>query len=162
MRMLSIHPDNRSVIEDHLREAAGKAKSQTITTFDAMIRALDLVRRDLARRFPVPEALDFSVRYVHSRGLGYCLTTELIFRRSGGVWCLDGVRKRSPLRCPHPWITYLLEPWSFAVFGLYARDGRSMRSVEQTDGELTAHQTLALNEIAASLPPRRRTRACTT
>jgi hypothetical protein len=70
MRMLSIHPDNRSVIKDYLRQVAGKAKSQTITTFDAMIRALDLVRRDLARRFPVPEALDFSVRYVHSRGLG--------------------------------------------------------------------------------------------
>jgi hypothetical protein len=160
MEMLSIHPDNQVVIEDCLRSAAGKAMSQTVTTLDGVFRALSLVKGDLSRRFPVPNHLDLAVRYVHSEGLDYCLTTEMIFRRIGGEWYLDGVRKRNPLPHGRPWIKYLLEPYGYEVFWLYAHDRRSMSSVERTGGKLTAHQKDHLSKIADLLPRRRtKTRA---
>lgn len=154
MELMLINTDNRSVIETLLKQVAGKAVMSTITTFEDLEEALVCVTGDMEKRFPVPANVDFSVRYVHAGG--HRLTSELFFRRSQGQWHLESVRRRNPLPGWGPWIKYILDPWAFAVFKAHARDGRSMRSVERVDGDLTAHQKIALAKLAASLPPRRR------
>ncbi len=154
MTCLPIQSTNPAVIEGLLKQVAGKAVYGTITTFEGMQEALRCVTSDLARRFPVPDDLDFSVRYVHAGG--HCLTSELIFRRGGGTWFLESVGRRNPLPCRGPWIKYLPDAWAFSVFELFAKDGRSMNSVESTGGTLTAHQKVALIKLTASLPRRRR------
>jgi hypothetical protein len=143
--MLEVTPGNRLAIEDILQKVAGRAVLSTIRTYPEAEMALTCVQKDFDLRFPVPKSLNFSVRYVFAGA--HRVTTELVFCRNDGRWFLDSVVRTGPFLGSGTWIKYRVDAWAYANFKLRARDGRSMRSVEWTGEEMTAHQRVALAKL---------------
>lgn len=155
---VAIDQVNIRSIEATLTQAAGGARRSTILTYGQLVTACNVVQSDLARRFPVPAEIDFRVVYVPVTE-GHAKTSELVFLRASNIWYLDSVRSRLPLRgCltpghPHS-IRYSVDRGYYDAFTTYARDGRSLPSVDCCESRpLTAHEKIRLAATLASNPP---------
>ena len=161
MTPVAIDQANIQSIETTLARAAGGARRSTILTYVHLVTALNLVQADLARRFPVPAGIDFRVVYVPVTE-GHAKTSELVFLRASDIWHLDSVRSRLPVRgCLTPGhkhsIRYLVDSGYYDAFTMYARDGRSLPSVDCCESRpLTAHEKIRLAATLASNPPARK------
>jgi len=148
---------NKQTLAAALEAAAGKATAATIRDWEGLKEAVKFVESDLERRFDLPNVVNFKALFTSGGTSAY--VTKLTLLRSGGIWHLDtAIRKRPSYRSDY--VRYEADPRTYEMFRIFAKDGRSMPSVDVGEEvcPLSGHEQLQIMALQREHKKSRRVR----
>jgi hypothetical protein len=154
---IKIEEINRQPLVAALNAAAGKATASTIRDLERLKEAVKFVDLDLERRFDLPKFVNFKALFTSGGKSAY--VTKLTLLRSGGIWHLDSaIRKRPSYRSDY--VRYEADPRTYDMFRIFAKDGRSMPSVDIGEEvcPLSGHEQLQIMALQREQTKQRRVR----